>query len=78
MLNMKILAIRLQQNYLLNWIQKYLMHMHSYDVYVYLGRTNIHMFMYLVYSLIYKVLSKEDTEHLIKSNLYQLVPATFP
>ncbi len=54
------------------------MHMHGYDVYVYLGRTNIHMFMYLVYSLIYKVLSKEDTEHLIKSHLYQLVPATFP
>lgn len=31
---MKILAISLLQNYFLNWIQKYLVHMHSHDVYV--------------------------------------------
>lgn len=47
---MKILAIRLLRNYFLNWIQKYLVHMHGYDVYVYLGKMHVYvldLFTYL-------------------------------
>lgn len=40
--------------------------MHSHDVYVYLGHTNVHVLDLFTY---YEVLGKWDTEYLIKSDL---------